>query len=173
MDNKIKININTESIDPSFQDAKDFFVIERCSIENVFNFFLQNNNLIEDFSFSGSLELELSLVSDLEIRSINNEFRSKDKPTDVLSICLFSDFRNEWRDNNLPMINLGDIIISVDTAKKQSEEAGITLQTELLELFIHGTLHLLGFDHEKSEEEMRIMYKKEQEIFDHYLANKN
>lgn len=173
MDNKFKINIDTESIPSRFHLAKEIFLRESSYLESTFNYFLFENNLINDFSFSGYLELELSLVSDLDIQQLNNDYRNKDKPTDVLSISLFSDFRQEWRDNNLPLINLGDIIISVDTAIKQSENAGISLETELIELFIHGVLHLLGFDHEISESEMDIMYKKEKSIFDYYLENKS
>ena len=52
----------------------------------------------------------------------------------------------------------------METAKRQAQQNGISLDRELIELLIHGILHLLGFDHEISEKEMEIMYKKEQEI---------
>ena len=172
MDTKIKININADSHEAKCQNAYEIISRDLSSLEKSLNYFLVQENLIENFGFSGLLELEVSLVSDSEIQKINNDYRNKDKPTDVISISLFSDFRTEWGENNLPLVNLGDIFISVDTAKKQSVESGIGFDRELIELLIHGVLHLLGFDHEISDEEMRIMYKKEQEIFDHYFENK-
>jgi probable rRNA maturation factor len=93
--------------------------------------------------------VEVTFCLDKEIQTINREFRGKDKPTDVLSFP--TDFLN---DEKVP--TLGDIIISVETAKRQSKN----LQRELVKLFNHGLLHLLGFDHEKvtPKERKRMKY---------------
>jgi len=60
---------------------------------------------------------------------------------------------------------LGDIIISVETAQRDAEQGGLSLEDEIDYLMIHGTLHLLGYDHESSEEEATIMKDKERELF--------
>jgi probable rRNA maturation factor len=95
------------------------------------------------------------IVNDDEIKEINKTHRSKDITTDVLSFPFNGDFEQ---------FPLGSIIISVDTAKKQSNEAGHSLETELKILFLHGMLHILGFDHvtdsgEMANEEERLRKK--------------
>lgn len=96
--------------------------------------------------------MELVLVDDNEIQDLNKEHRGKDKPTDVLSFPFESEF------DHLP---LGSIIISVDTAKRQANEEGNSLEMELQILFLHGLLHLQGYDHETDNGEMN---EKEEEL---------
>lgn len=86
-------------------------------------------------------EVALSLVDDQEIQLLNRTWRGKDAPTDVLSFPL--------DDEEL----LGDVVISVETAERQSRALGHTLLREMAFLAVHGTLHLLGFDHETAAEE--------------------
>lgn len=93
--------------------------------------------------------VEVTFCLDKEMKNINKEFRSKDKATDVLSFP--SDFLN---DKKVP--TLGDILISVETAKRQSSD----LKLELIKLFNHGILHLLGFDHEKVSQKERQKMKR-------------
>lgn len=93
--------------------------------------------------------VEVTFCLDEEIHLINRDFRGKDKPTDVLSFP--TDFLN---DQKVP--TLGDIVISVETAKKQSKD----LQLELIKLFNHGLLHLLGFDHEMVSQKERQRMKR-------------
>jgi probable rRNA maturation factor len=90
-------------------------------------------------------ELSLRLTDDEEIQNLNREFRSKDQPTDVLSFAAL-----EVDCPNLPVeepLGLGDIIISVETAARQAEIQGHSIETELIWLASHGLLHLLGWDH--------------------------
>ncbi|MFZ9887487.1 MAG: rRNA maturation RNase YbeY [Myxococcota bacterium] len=91
----------------------------------------------------GDLEVQLSFVSDEEIRALNRDFRLRDRPTDVLS---FSAIEGEA----LPGTErfLGDIVISLDTAQKQAKEFGHAFEEEIAVLVVHGLLHLLGYDHE-------------------------
>jgi len=99
----------------------------------------------------GAVELSLVLCSDAFIRDLNRDYREKDTATDVLS---FSQREGEGSDPDDPI--LGDVIISVETASRQAEEQGHSLETELVVLMIHGLLHLLGHDHEETEEARRM-----------------
>lgn len=106
-------------------------------------------------------EVSVSLVSDEKIHEMNRKFRGIDKATDVLSFPVHENLREEEVEGPL---NLGDIIISVDTAKDQAQKHSITLMQEILHLYVHGLLHLLGFDHEISEEEEKRMFKIEEDL---------
>lgn len=89
--------------------------------------------------------LSLTLVNDDAIRELNRLHRQKDRPTDVLSFPLEPEPFAEER-------LLGDIVISVDTAKRQAGEYDAPLQNEIYRLLIHGLLHLLGHDHMEPDE---------------------
>lgn len=98
-------------------------------------------------------EASLLLCDDATIQTLNREHRGQDAPTDVLS------FPQEegpplplgWADEALPHL-LGDVVISVETARRQAESFGWTLQDEVEALLAHGLLHLLGYDHGTAEE---------------------
>jgi probable rRNA maturation factor len=93
-------------------------------------------------------ELSLRLTTDAEIQALNAQFRHKDQPTDVLSFAAMEvDFPEIEPDAIESSLYLGDIIISVDTASRQSAEHGYSLTKELAWLASHGLLHLLGWDH--------------------------
>ncbi len=91
-------------------------------------------------------DLELILCDDETIRELNREYRGKDRPTDVLSFPL---------DGVLPHQPLGSLVVSADRVREKASELGHTEAEELTLLFIHGLLHLLGYDHETDEGEMR------------------
>jgi probable rRNA maturation factor len=92
-------------------------------------------------------EITLRLTDDAEIQSLNAQYRHIDKPTDVLAFAaLDEEMVLPPSLTDLPLY-LGDIIISIDTARKQSVEQGHSLSIELLWLASHGFLHLLGWDH--------------------------
>jgi len=105
-----------------------------------------------------SKDVELLLTDDQTIHALNKQYRGKDKPTDVLSFA-FDDPEH-----------LGQIVISVETAQIQADQIGQSLQDELQFLFTHGLLHLLGYDHEKPEDE-KIMLKKTHELLDRKQIN--
>lgn len=105
-------------------------------------------------------DISVILVDDKEIKSINRQYLGKDRPTNVISFPM----REDGFDNVAPHL-LGDIMVSVDTAERQSEESDIPLEDMILFLMIHGTLHLLGYDHETSEEGRKQMVDKEDELF--------
>jgi len=91
-------------------------------------------------------EIELTLCDDAAIRSLNREYRHIDKATDVLSFPLEGD---------LPGQPLGSLVISLDHVRARAQELGHRPEEELALLFIHGLLHLLGYDHETDNGEMR------------------
>ncbi len=104
-------------------------------------------------------ELELTLCGDEEIHRINREFRGIDRPTDVLSFPMMEFEMPEV------YVSLGNIVISVETARRQAEEYGHSLKRELCFLCAHSALHLLGYDHE-TEDEREEMEAKQREILD-------
>jgi len=99
-------------------------------------------------------ELSIALVSDTQIKRLNKLYRNKDKPTDVLSFPI-GEKVNGW-------LILGDIVISVDTAKRQAQELGYSLEEELKRLLVHGLVHLLGYDHELGGEEEKKFFELEE-----------
>ena len=99
-------------------------------------------------------ELSIVLVSDAQIRRLNKLYRNKDKPTDVLSFPI-GEKVEDW-------LILGDIVISVDTAKRQAKELGYSLEEELKRLLVHGLVHLLGYDHELGGEEEKKFFELEE-----------
>jgi probable rRNA maturation factor len=99
-------------------------------------------------------EMSIVIVSDKSIRLLNNEYRKLNKPTDVLSFAMSEgDFAEISGDI------LGDIIVSLETARRQAREKHKSIQEEVTFLVIHGLLHLLGFDHQTDREE-RVMNRE-------------
>ncbi|CAK8570205.1 unnamed protein product [Lathyrus sativus] len=112
---------------------------------------------IDDVGGFQSAELSVLLCNDEFIRKLNKEWRDEDHATDVLSMS------QHVPGIDLPILMLGDIVISLETAARQAEERGHTLLDEIRILMIHGLLHLLGFDHEISEE-AEVEMEKEEEL---------
>jgi len=97
--------------------------------------------------------LSISLVNDEEIRRLNREHRGKDKATDVLSFSLAPPKQGTDGPERL----LGDVVISIETARRQAAEYDAPLQNELYRLLIHGVLHVLGYDHERPDERTEMV----------------
>ena len=109
------------------------------------------------------IELNIIFVDNKEIREINKIYRNKDYETDVISFALEDDDTFIKLDYRI----LGDIYISLDKVKEQSQEYGHSFRRELLFLVVHGLLHLLGYDH-MNEEEEKVMFAKQEKILDSY-----
>jgi len=107
-------------------------------------------NFYEIYNLLTNKDIEVILTTNEEIQKINKKYRNIDKPTDVLSFPL----------ENLPNTPLGSIIISVDMAKEYAKLYKHSIEDEIKLLFLHGLLHLLGYDHEIDEK----MRQKEKEI---------
>ena len=108
------------------------------------------------------IELSLSLCGKFKIQKLNQKYRGKNRVTDVLSFSLHEDLRRlkSWEGGLL----LGDIFICREVARKQASNLRRTYSEEVILLFIHGFLHLLGYDHEKSGQEEQIMAHWEGEL---------
>ena len=109
--------------------------------------------------------ISVSFIDNEEIHKINREYRKIDRPTDVISFAfLDNEDREKTYKSGMPVI-LGDIYISLDKAKEQAEEYGHSMKRELCFLFVHGLLHLLGYDHMKKEDE-EIMFPLQDKILE-------
>ena len=122
--------------------------------------------------FEDAAEVSVTFVDNEAIRELNRDYRGKDAPTDVLSFPLYEedeDFDDGFvmpedaEEEDAPKA-LGDIVISVERAKAQAVEYGHSFERELAFLAVHSTLHLLGYDHERSEEEDREQRRRQEEI---------
>jgi len=107
------------------------------------------NSCLYELKFK-TLSFDIVFVDDDKIHQINKEFRQKDRPTDVITFALFADddFKMVFDDE----INLGEIIISVDTAIRQAKDGNRSIKEEILTLICHGILHMMGFDHLTDED---------------------
>ncbi len=106
-------------------------------------------------------ELSIMFVGDRRMKQLNTQYRDIRRTTDVLSFESSIPFTPDDVDNVL-----GDIVISVPKADAQAKEYGSEFYDEITRLLIHGTLHLLGYDHEQTEYKARKMRKKEEELID-------
>ena len=115
-------------------------------------------------------QVDLTFVDDRQIHELNKEYRGIDRPTDVLSFAMHEETDEELQivyeldpEHEMEHVPdmLGDIIISVERAKLQSEDYGHSLERELGFLFVHGFLHLLGYDHQDEPSEAEMMAKQE------------
>jgi probable rRNA maturation factor len=108
--------------------------------------------------------VSVSIVDNRYIHKINKKYRHIDRPTDVISFAFLDSENNYDKVLFLPgPVVLGDIYISLEKAKEQAEEYGHSLHRELSFLFVHGLLHLLGYDH-MNEEDEKEMFQLQEEI---------
>ena len=135
--------------------------MNRVEIHNQENFDIQDNHIIEIVDDSLCIFdqidcfVELNFVSKSKIAELNRTFRQIDKPTDVLSFPY----------EEMPMSPLGSIVISSNYVQEKAKEFGHQQSDELALLFIHGLLHILGYDHEVDNGEMRL---KEKELIEKF-----
>lgn len=115
-------------------------------------------NLYSQLPPAASYELSLRLTDDIEIQTLNSQYRQQDKPTDVLAFAaLEADVPQSEELRSLLPLYLGDIVISIDTASKQAQQQTHSLLTELAWLAAHGLLHLLGWDHPDEESLLEML----------------
>lgn len=130
--------------------------ISQARMQNITKTVHRGLKLKKDYHFS------LAIVSDQEIKKLNFVYRKKNRPTDVLSFCLAESKARAImpKEKN---IDLGEIVISLPTARKQAREAGHSIEKEISILLIHGILHLFGYDHVKTKDRL-IMERLEEKI---------
>ncbi len=121
-------------------------------------------NATLDFEdFTADCEVSVTLTDNEKIHRLNRDYRNVDRPTDVLSFPLC-----DWEDGGQafgPMA-LGDIVLSLEKAKEQAEAYGHSYEREVAFLTVHSMLHLLGYDHETSEEDEKEMFARQNAIMD-------
>ena len=105
-------------------------------------------------SGAASVEISVRLTTDAEVRTLNAQYRHKDKPTNVLSFPMVQpdllDTIGQNSDDG--EVLLGDIVLAFETCAREAEEKGIALAEHATHLIVHGTLHLLGYDHVENDE---------------------
>ena len=106
-------------------------------------------------------EISVTFVDLDKIHELNKQYRGVDKPTDVLSFPQFDDLEEEIPE--VCEICLGDVVICEQKAREQAEEFGHSFERELVYLFTHSVLHLLGYDH-MEDDEKKAMREREEEI---------
>ncbi len=120
-------------------------------IENITDTKIDEKRVTTIIESMTNRDVELLICDDEYIRKLNMEYRSIDRATDVLSFPIDAEFEG---------MPLGSLVISIDKAKEKYQELGHTLDDEIALLAIHGTLHLLGMDHEIDNGEMREAEKE-------------
>lgn len=108
---------------------------------------------------STEVEVSISFVDNVEIKELNKMYRNIDKATDVLSFPMDEDIL-------VPMPLLGDIIISIETAREQANELGHSVNREICYLIAHSMFHLMGYDHMEEEEKKEMRLKEKQVMKD-------
>ena len=116
--------------------------------------------------FPYDAQVSLTLCDNEYIRKLNKEYRNKDKATDVLSFPLYEDGKFDVGECISGAL-LGDVVISIPRAKEQARELGNPFLREIAFLTVHSILHLLGYDHELSEEEDELMCRKQKKIIEY------
>lgn len=104
-------------------------------------------------------ELSILIVDDLQIAKLNKQYLHRNGPTNVIAFPM----RTDPFSNINPEL-LGDVVISIETAEKEGKSIGISMEERFTQLLVHGILHLLGYDHETTEQDADKMEKKNEEI---------
>ena len=148
------MNVDLEMINETDEDLQEYESLFLDIATYTFNY----------LKIEGEIECSVSFVDNQRIHEINRDYRHIDRPTDVITFAL--------EDVDFPYVEgmpreLGDIFISVDKAKQQAQEYQHSLKREMCFLFVHGLLHLLGYDH-MNEEDEKVMFQKQDEILNYF-----
>lgn len=117
-----------------------------------------------------SIQVSVLICGEQKIRKLNRDFRHKDKVTDVLSFPSYENLRKIK--NNDKNLFIGDLAICHQKVRQQAKQFNISYMDEFIHLFFHGLIHLLGYDHEISEEEERLMQLWEKLALDNFSKKK-
>ena len=121
------------------------------------------NAVLVNEQFKGSAEISVTIVDDEKIHELNKKYRNVDRSTDVLSFPLGAEGQYDIN-NDTGAQMLGDIVISIEHAKKQAELYGHSFDREIAFLTVHSMLHLLGYDHEAGGLELVRMREREEAV---------
>lgn len=121
---------------------------------------------LEFMGFIRDCDISVTVTDNIHIHELNREYRGVDRPTDVLSFPMYSFTDDDMPEEGPAPVVLGDIVISAERAKEQAVEYGHSFQREISFLTVHSVLHLLGYDHEVSEEAENEMFSLQDKIMD-------
>ena len=171
MTTKKEINIFIENAYENFESLPDLSEMTKAAVKMT-EYFLSKKDWVQNSCLEGYdfdlLYFDVVLTDDEKIHEINKQYRQKDAPTDVITFAMFADSPEEERFIFNNEINLGEIIISLDTALAQSKNEcheNKTFKDELYFLLAHGILHLLGYDHQ-DETTLKHMWNLQQEMIE-------
>lgn len=116
---------------------------------------------------AGDAHVTIVVTGDAYMRNLNRDYRKKDRTTDVIS---FAAREAPFPGERGGIEDLGEIYLCLNQAERQAEEYGVTLREEVARLLIHGYLHLVGYDHERSKRAATIMERKEASIMEALAA---
>ena len=117
-------------------------------------------------NYGKDAEVRVSFVSNMEIPNLDKAYRNKAVESDVLSFPLTAEDGTEEINSETGVVSLGDVVISLEMAVKQANMYGHSLEREVGFLTVHSMLHLLGYDHESSPLDERIMREKEEAVLE-------
>lgn len=106
-------------------------------------------------------EISILIVDDPQIEKLNQQYLNREGPTNVIAFAM-----REGEFSDLSPHLLGDVVISTDTAAQEAQIAATSVERRFSELLVHGILHLMGFDHDTSEKNARIMEDKSRELIE-------
>ena len=106
-------------------------------------------------------EISILIVDDPQIEKLNRKYLNRSGPTNAIAFPM-----REGEFSHLSPQLLGDVVISTDTASKEAQNSGMSMEQRFKELLVHGILHLFGYDHETSDQDARKMEKKSRELLD-------
>jgi rRNA maturation RNase YbeY len=110
-------------------------------------------------------ELSILFTDDEHMAALNRQYRGREGTTDVLSFSMMEDPDGEASPPVFESVMLGDVVVSVDTAMREAKDLEESFEGTVGRLMIHGILHLLGYDHEKSPADAARMAKEEERLF--------
>ena len=139
------------------QDAFDVRVAMRAIVRKAIF-----NTLVYE-GFDTDVEVSVTFTDNDKIKELNSQYRNKNTATDVLSFPMFDSFDEA---EYLQVLPLGDIVISLERAAIQGHHLNHSIYHEVAFLTVHSTLHLLGYDHETSQEDEDEMFRKQREIME-------
>lgn len=139
--NNLNIDIITNDFEINFKNK----ILDFC------------NYIYKSFDFKNTAFLAIEFCNSEQIKEINTKYRDKQTDTDVLSFEYYNNLAKNKNQYTNQILNLGDILISVNYAKEQAKSLNNTFEEEVLFLICHGFLHLLGYDHLNSQDEIEML----------------
>lgn len=152
----MNININFDDKIEEYIKEKNINVSIKKKIYDIVEFLLQHESINAD-----DVDISIQMIDAEQIRKINKEYRGIDKKTDVLSFPIFEKYELDsikfmTEDKRIKEIELGDILLCIDVIEGQAVEYETGILRELLYMVTHGTCHLLGYDHIKDDEKVKM-----------------